>query len=155
MTASRRALICMTVADTEALGARIGRAVQPGYLLSLEGPLGAGKTSLVRGIAAGIGADPLMVKSPTFVLHHIYPTDRLPLHHIDLYRLGPGASIQMLDIETQLEDGVVVVEWGEFASLDRWDPIRIAAGMDGPSGRTFTLLTRAPAGIRDAWDAPA
>ena len=71
---------------------------------------------LVRGIATGMGIDPALVRSPTFVLHHVYRAGAKVLHHIDLYRLGPNADIRLLDIDEMLESGgVVVVEWGEHA----------------------------------------
>src|SRR5262245_38662263 len=71
--------------DTERLGRALGSALQGGETLALYGPLGAGKTALVRGVAAGLGASREAVSSPTFVLVHEY-RGRLPLAHIDLYR---------------------------------------------------------------------
>jgi len=145
-------IVCGSAEATTALGARLGAALTPGLLISLEGPLGAGKTTLVRGMAVGTGADPTMVKSPTFVLHHVYPGGRVRLHHLDLYRLGSGASVEMLDLDTQLEDGAVVVEWGDLANLDRWDPVRIAAHFDGETTRRFSLLdARPPDAVVAAW----
>ena len=154
MTALRPAVVCADVDATERFGARLGAALARGMLISLEGPLGAGKTTLVRGIAAGAGADPLTVKSPTFVLHHVYPGARLRLHHLDLYRLGPGASLDTLDLDAQLDDGAVVMEWGDLGALDRWAPIRVAASIEDPHTRRFTLLSEGvPGGVRDAWAA--
>ena len=75
--------------ETEALGARLGRAARGGELLGLVGDLGAGKTCLVRGLAAGLGADPDVVHSPTFVIATEYRGGRLALHHVDLYRCEP------------------------------------------------------------------
>ena len=107
---------CATETDTLALGERIGTRVEPGDLILLSGELGAGKTVLVRGIATGMGIDPGLVRSPTFVLHHVYRAGPKVLHHLDLYRLGPKADIRLLDIEDMLQSGgVVVVEWGEHA----------------------------------------
>ena len=107
---------CATEADTLALGERIGTRVEPGDLILLSGQLGAGKTVLVRGIATGMGIDPALVRSPTFVLHHVYRAGAKVLHHLDLYRLGPSADIRLLDIDEMLQSGgVVVVEWGEHA----------------------------------------
>ena len=107
---------CATEAETLALGERIGTRVEPGDLILLSGELGAGKTVLVRGIATGMGIDPGIVRSPTFVLHHVYRAGTKVLHHLDLYRLGPGADIRLLDVEDMLQSGgVVIVEWGEHA----------------------------------------
>src|SRR5438445_9912731 len=107
MSGANPVIVCESAVATEAFGGCIGAVLERGWLISLEGPLGAGKTTLVRGIATGTGADPQVVKSPTFVLHHVYPGERLRLHHIDLYRLGGGASIEMLDLDAQLADGAV------------------------------------------------
>ena len=138
-------------ADTLALGERIGVALLPGDLLVLSGPLGAGKTVLVRGIALGAGADSLVVRSPTFVFHHVYPGSRITLHHLDLYRLGDGADVRFLDLDGLLEDGAAAVEWGELAELRRFDPARIAIDVDADGGRVITLQDGAPDHIAAAW----
>jgi tRNA threonylcarbamoyladenosine biosynthesis protein TsaE len=101
------------VADTEALGARLGEASRPGDVLLLEGPLGAGKTVLARGIARGLGVAG-EVSSPTFVLVHQH-LGRLPLVHADLYRLESRAEIDALGLLELAEDGVLVVEWADRA----------------------------------------
>jgi tRNA threonylcarbamoyladenosine biosynthesis protein TsaE len=120
VTVVRSTVVCATEADMLALGERIGTRVEAGDLILLSGELGAGKTVLVRGIATGMGIDPATVRSPTFVLHHVYRAGPRVLHHIDLYRLGPSADIRLLDIDEMLESGgVVIVEWGEHADLAR------------------------------------
>ena len=151
MSGGRRSLRCATELDTVALGERIGAALLPGDLLALSGPLGAGKTVLVRGIAQGLGADPRVVRSPTFVLHHVYPTS-LPLHHIDLYRLGADADITFLDLDGLLEDGAVAVEWGELADLRRFDPARVSIDSDRAGGRCCVLESGASQRVAAAWD---
>jgi tRNA threonylcarbamoyladenosine biosynthesis protein TsaE len=105
-----------TEADTEALGARIGATLSAGDLVLLSGPLGAGKTVLAKGIARGLGVlGP--VTSPTFVIareHPPAPGGRgVPLVHVDAYRLGGRAELDDLDLDTELADAAVVVEWGE------------------------------------------
>jgi tRNA threonylcarbamoyladenosine biosynthesis protein TsaE len=143
---------CANEVETLALGERIGRALLRGDLLSLSGPLGAGKTVLVRGIAEGLGVDPRQVRSPTFVLHHVYPGRRLRLHHIDLYRIGQGADVMALDLEGLLDDGAVAVEWGELAELSRLDPVCIGIDSDPTGdGRRCTLAAGAPPRIAAAW----
>jgi tRNA threonylcarbamoyladenosine biosynthesis protein TsaE len=102
-------------AETEALGRVLGAVLRPGDLLALDGDLGAGKTVLVRGLAAGVGADPAAVRSPTFVLHHVYRGGQVVLHHLDCYRLGPGADLDALDLDWLLDHGAVAVEWAEYA----------------------------------------
>lgn len=104
-------------AATVALGRALGRVLERGDLVALEGDLGAGKTTLVRGLAAGLGADPAAVRSPTFVLAHAYRDGRLPLHHLDVYRLGPGADLVSLAVDDLLEDGAVALEWAGWADL--------------------------------------
>lgn len=105
---------------TEAIGRSLGAALRSGDVLSLDGDLGAGKTVLVRGLAEGAGADPLGVRSPTFVLHHVYRGTRLTLHHVDLYRLGEHAGLDALDVDSLVEEGALAVEWGSYAPrLDR------------------------------------
>ncbi|HEY4003894.1 MAG TPA: tRNA (adenosine(37)-N6)-threonylcarbamoyltransferase complex ATPase subunit type 1 TsaE [Pseudonocardia sp.] len=105
-----------TEADTEALGARIGATLSAGDVVLLSGPLGAGKTVLAKGIARGLGVLGT-VTSPTFVIareHPPAPGGRgVPLVHVDAYRLGGRAELDDLDLDTELADAAVVVEWGE------------------------------------------
>lgn len=153
MSSVESAARCATELDTLALGERIGRCVEPGDLILLSGQLGAGKTVLVRGIAAGMGIDPALVRSPTFVLHHVYQAGARVLHHLDLYRLGPGADIRLLDIDEMLESGgVVVVEWGEHSgrSEDARATVAIEIGDDGV--RVVSPPRDAPARVLRAWD---
>ncbi|MBO0875506.1 MAG: tRNA (adenosine(37)-N6)-threonylcarbamoyltransferase complex ATPase subunit type 1 TsaE [Pseudonocardia sp.] len=105
-----------TEADTERLGARIGAALSAGDVVLLSGPLGAGKTVLARGIADGLGVTG-PITSPTFVIareHPPAPGGRgIPLVHVDAYRLGGRAELDDLDLDTELTEAAVVVEWGE------------------------------------------
>lgn len=99
---------------TLALGRALGRGLGAGAVVLLIGDLGAGKTTLTRGLAAGLGVDPAyVIASPTFTLLNIYP-GRLELFHADLYRLGPGEAddLELLD---QAAAGVLAVEWPEQA----------------------------------------
>jgi tRNA threonylcarbamoyladenosine biosynthesis protein TsaE len=98
-------------AETEVAGENFGRALRQGDLILLEGDLGAGKTTFVRGLARGAGSQAL-VASPTFQLVRVYP-GRLQLAHIDLYRLESAAELAELGIEELLDQGAVVVEWGD------------------------------------------
>lgn len=142
-----------TETATLALGERIGTRVEPGDLILLSGQLGAGKTVLVRGIAAGMGIDPALVRSPTFVLHHIYRAEGKVLHHIDLYRLGASADIRLLDIDEMLESGgVVVVEWGEHAAREQDAPARISIDIDADGSRLISLGSGGLQRLGDAWE---
>ena len=143
-------LRCVTEADTLAFGERLGTRVRAGDLILLSGQLGAGKTVLVRGIATGMGIDPAAVRSPTFVLHHVYRAGERVLHHIDLYRLGPSADIRLLDVDDMLESGgVVVVEWGEHADLPETQ-LRVGIDIDDDGSRLLTL-SAAPPRLALAW----
>src|ERR1700742_3450767 len=112
---------CERVEDTVALGSRLGEGLRAGDVVVLSGPLGAGKTVLAEGIAAAMDVDG-PVTSPTYVLARVHPARR-PGHpamvHVDVYRLldRSGADLldelDSLDLDTDLDDAVVVVEWGE------------------------------------------
>ena len=103
-----------SVETTLALGAALGRSLMGGTAIGIVGPLGAGKTHLVKGIADGNGAaDPRKVTSPTFTLIHEYP-GRLRLYHVDAYRLrGPSELIALGFDELVAADSVVAVEWAD------------------------------------------
>jgi tRNA threonylcarbamoyladenosine biosynthesis protein TsaE len=110
-----------TADDTFALGARLGAALRAGDVVVLSGPLGAGKTVLARGIAEAMDVDGA-VTSPTFVLARVHQARRAgapAMVHADMYRLlehsGPDllGELDSLDLDTDLADAVVVVEWGE------------------------------------------
>ena len=102
--------------ETFEAGRRAGERLAGGETLLLSGPLGAGKTVFVKGLAAGLGLDAEEVSSPSFTLVNSYIEGRLPLHHIDLYRLAEGASsAHAVDLDELLTDdtAVVVIEWAE------------------------------------------
>ncbi|MCX7722954.1 MAG: tRNA (adenosine(37)-N6)-threonylcarbamoyltransferase complex ATPase subunit type 1 TsaE [Verrucomicrobiae bacterium] len=105
--------ISHSAAETAALGAAWGRDAQPGLVVALSGELGAGKTELVRGLAAGLDA-PARVHSPSFTLLNIYSGGRLELYHIDLYRLDTPAQAVDAGLEEYLHTrGVTAIEWPE------------------------------------------
>ena len=100
-------------ADTEALGESWGRTLAPGFVIAISGELGAGKTQLVKGIARGLGIDARVV-SPTFALVNVYPGGRLPLFHLDLYRLTSPGQIVAAGLEEFLHvNGITAIEWAE------------------------------------------
>jgi len=101
-----------TAADTERLGAELAGRLGAGDLVVLSGPLGAGKTVLARGIGAGLGVRG-PITSPTFVIARVHHGPRVPLVHVDAYRLEGLDEVDALDLDTDLADAVVVVEWGE------------------------------------------
>ncbi len=101
---------------TRDLGIALGRSLPLGSTLLLEGDLGSGKTTLVQGIGAGLGiTEP--ISSPTFILLNEYPEGRIPLYHLDLYRLQPS-EVDALHLEsywdgTEFSLGIVAIEWAE------------------------------------------
>ena len=99
--------------ETRAIAARVAATLGPGAVLLLSGDLGAGKTAFVRGLAEGLGLDAGEVTSPTFTLVHEYRGGRLPLIHVDLYRLE-SADLDEIGLDDDLAaEGVVAVEWPE------------------------------------------
>jgi tRNA threonylcarbamoyladenosine biosynthesis protein TsaE len=104
-----------TVADTRAFGERLADILRAGDLVVLTGPLGAGKTVVAQGVGAGLGVQG-EVTSPTFVIARVHPGPRVPLVHVDAYRLGavsdPGGEVDALDLDASVEDSVTLVEWG-------------------------------------------
>jgi tRNA threonylcarbamoyladenosine biosynthesis protein TsaE len=100
-------------AATEALAGELAARLGAGDVVLLSGTLGAGKTAFVRGLARGLGADPEDVSSPTFAIVHEYRGGRLPLFHVDLYRLTPAAADDLGLYEMGAGEGVLAVEWPE------------------------------------------
>jgi tRNA threonylcarbamoyladenosine biosynthesis protein TsaE len=106
-----REQVLPTVDDTRAFGRALAELLRPGDLVVLAGPLGAGKTALTQGIGAGLGV-PGAVTSPTFVLARVHRGGRVPLVHVDAYRLGSMADVDDLDLDATTGEAVTVVEWG-------------------------------------------
>ena len=98
-----------TVDDTRALGAQLALVLRPGDLILLIGPLGAGKTALTQGIGAGLGVR-AAITSPTFVISRVHKDGRLPLVHVDAYRVGGRLELDDLDLDASVEDSVTVVD---------------------------------------------
>lgn len=130
--------------ETFEAGRRVGERLAGGETLLLSGPLGAGKTVFVKGLATGLGLDPAEVSSPSFTLVNSYAEGRLLLHHIDLYRLAEGASsAHAVDLDELLTDerAVVVIEWAERMGRYPLPPPvwRISIEGDGEEPRRITI----------------
>lgn len=107
-----------SVEQTQSLGEQLGQALKPGDVLAFNGELGSGKTTFIQGIAKGLGFNPDRIKSPTFVLMREYP-GKIPLIHIDGYRLEGPPMVAWLDVETIFSPfKVTLIEWADrFESL--------------------------------------
>ena len=125
--------------ETKRIGASLGRHVEPGDVLLLCGDLGAGKTCLTQGIAKGLGITEY-VRSPTFVLVSIHQ-GRLPLYHIDIYRLDHVAEVIDLGIDEYLAgDGVSVIEWADKAlEVFPQSCLRVTLDYEGENERLLRL----------------
>src|SRR5437867_2647363 len=124
-----------TAEDTRALGEALAPLLRIHDVLALTGELGAGKTTLVQGIARGLGADE-RVASPTFTLVREYVTGRIPIAHVDVYRLDRVQDVVDLALD-ELEDGacVLIVEWGDAVEeLLPDDRLRVELVTEDPSG---------------------
>ena len=140
---SRRTVVSRDAAETQAIGEALGARLGPGAVVACTGELGAGKTCFLQGLARGLGVTG-DVTSPTFVLARTH-RGPVPLTHVDAYRLREAGSYDLadLDLEEALEDGVVVVEWGEGVVEDvSPDRLHVLLGRgggttaEGPEGRT-------------------
>ena len=159
-----------TADDMVALGKRLAARLRPGDLVVLNGTLGAGKTTLVQGIGAGLGVRG-PVTSPTFVIARVHPslTGGPALVHADAYRLASPAEVDDLDLDASLETSVTVVEWGgglvEGLAADRLEvSIALTAPGSGPSGPDDEAAAAGPdqeprtvrlEGYGARWSAPA
>ena len=133
-----------TPEDTHALGRSLAHVLRAGDLVVLVGPLGAGKTALTQGIGAGLGVgEP--VTSPTFVIARVHRDGRVPLVHVDAYRLGGVADVDDLDLDASAAESVTVVEWGQGLVehlTDEHLEVRLERGDDDV--RTALLVPHGP-----------
>jgi len=125
--------------ETFALAAELAGTLAPGTFVLLYGDLGAGKTAFVRGLAAGLGANPDDVSSPTFVIMQHYK-GRTPLTHVDLYRLESAAAVDDLGLEELVSGGVLAIEWAE--RLPRVPDGRVEVRIEDAGGNDRRITIR-------------
>lgn len=132
---------------TEALGTRLAALVRPGDVITLSGPLGAGKTSIARGLLAALGLEG-EAPSPTFAIVQPYerPETRLPVMHVDLYRIEQVEEIDELGLDEARGESLLLIEWPERAP-GRW-PDALALNLDfaPDGGRRLTAI------VPSAWE---
>ena len=126
-------------AETEAVGAALGRIVPAGTVIAYRGDLGAGKTAFTRGLARGLGYTD-MVTSPTYTIVNEYLGGRLPLFHFDMYRLHSSDDLWDIGWEDYLDrGGVCAVEWSENVADAMEDAIRVIIEKTGEDSRRITI----------------
>ena len=130
-----------SVEDTRTFGERLGRALRAGDIVALYGELGSGKTTLIQGIAQGLGLEPERIKSPTFVLMREHP-GATPLVHIDGYRLEGASAVAWLDVEWIFSPRkITVIEWAErFEDLLPEHAITLRLGHVSTNRRRIVLV---------------
>jgi tRNA threonylcarbamoyladenosine biosynthesis protein TsaE len=125
--------------ETRSVGRRLAGLLRPGDVLLLCGPLGAGKTAFVGGLAEGLGVEE-PVTSPSFVLMRRYTSGFIPLVHADIYRVGSFGEFDDLDVFEESRDAVLVVEWGNaVAAAMPNSHLRIEIEITGPTHRSLVL----------------
>ena len=132
---------------TEAFGAMLAERVRPGDVVTLEGTLGAGKTSVARGLLAALGLAG-EAPSPSFAIVQPYdpPEVRFPVLHVDLYRIDDPAEIAELALDDARYDSLLLVEWPERAGPDHWpDALRLSLTIEPDGTRGLTV------GVPEAW----
>lgn len=138
-------------AATEAVGARLAALIRPGDVIMLSGPLGAGKTSLARGLLAALGLEE-EAPSPSFAIVQPYapPEVRLPVLHVDLYRIDDAGEMEELGLDEALGDSVLLVEWPERAGAGRWpNALRLTLSIEEDGSRGLTA--DAPPAWKSRW----
>ena len=144
----------LTLVDGQAshdFGAALAKRARPGDLIALSGPLGAGKTSIARGLLAGLGLAE-EAPSPSFAIVQPYapPEVTFPVLHVDLYRIEDVAELAELGLDEAREDSLLIVEWPELGGVDRWPEaliLSLAVSADGQR----VLTAGVPASWKDRW----
>ena len=134
---------------TLAAGKAISKALRAGDVVTLSGPLSAGKTTLVRGMLAALGHKG-EVPSPSFAIVQPYEDLSPPIWHVDLYRIEQPSDLEELGLEDIREDGVLIIEWPEHAGRDVW-PDALALSLEALDDASRCLTARVPAAWEGRW----
>lgn len=145
-------MILSSEVETEAVGARIATLLRAGDVITLSGPLAAGKTTLVRGLIAALGHGD-EVPSPSFSIVQPYEHLDLPLWHVDLYRVEDQSELDELGLDDILSDGALIIEWPEKAGDGRW-PNALALSLDAQADGRRALTASVPKAWEGRWPFP-
>lgn len=137
-----------TAEAMQELGERLAAMLRAGDLVVLSGPLGAGKTTLAQGIGRGLGVTGVV--SPTFVIARVHGGGRLPLVHVDAYRLSSIEEVDDLDLDASLEQSVTLVEWGD-GLVERLAGDRLHVEIERPSNEGDETRVVQVSGIGGRW----
>lgn len=139
-------------AATAAIGARLAPSLRAGDVVTLQGPLSAGKTTLVRGLIAALGHEG-EVPSPSFAIVQPYEALDPPLWHVDLYRIEHPGELNELGLDDIGDTGVLLIEWPERAGHDAWpDALALSLGVESDGSRVLTAVV--PASWEGRWPLP-
>jgi len=141
-------MILATEGETAAFGARLAACARRGDVIGLSGPLGVGKTTLVRGFLAGLGHRD-EVPSPSFAIVQPYDTLEPPAWHVDLYRLEAPSELAELGLD-DADDAVLLVEWPERAGVDAW-PEALRLSLDFAEAGARRLTAQVPPAWEGRW----
>jgi tRNA threonylcarbamoyladenosine biosynthesis protein TsaE len=145
------AAIAVPTAEMEGIGRALATQLRAGDVVTLEGGLGAGKTTFARGVLRGLGFE-ADVPSPTFAILQGYepPETRLPLGHVDLYRIEESPELEELGLDDWLEGGALVIEWPDRLGALYAD-MALAIHIDAPGDGTRLLTARVPKSWEGRW----
>ncbi len=144
-----KSMASKTAEETLALGETMGRLISQGISIALNGDLGAGKTTFVKGLAKGLGvSEAYYITSPTFTLINEYPASPLTLYHLDLYRLSSAEELEYIGFDDIVDaDHVIVVEWPKILKDISYPfDIEIHFGFDEQYNRTIAFFASGQSG---------
>lgn len=137
----KRVFLSSSVRETLGFGRRLGQVLRPGQVVAVNGTLGSGKTTLIRGIASALKVEKKEIKSPSYVILHIYK-GRIPVYHFDLYRLERPDDLETVGFSEFTRDrkAVCLIEWAEHADkLIPQERIEIKLAHQGGNHRKVTV----------------